>query len=144
MIAVCVTENHPVFAYWGKHSWFNHEARLKQVLLFNVQISAIDRSPIKLIIPFQKYCSYNFLSLIYIVSKFRRSKTLIWFIEKTSRNRNWLSTLLERVNTQIFEVNFKKIFFIFLMVSFCCDVGDSGFILKFMLLLVKCNDNKMV
>ena len=35
-----------------------------------------------------------------------------------------------RVNTQIFKVEFKKIFLFFLTALFCCDVGGSGLELK--------------
>jgi hypothetical protein len=38
--------------------------------------------------------------------------------------------LLERANIKFLKVNFKNLFLFYLTVLFCCDVGESGFILK--------------
>ena len=65
----------------------NHEAHLKQVLLLNVQILEIVCGLVKLMVPFQIYCSNNFLLLNDILSKLRKGKTLILFIQKNLRKQ---------------------------------------------------------
>ena len=72
---------------WGIPRNHNHEARLKQVLLLNLQILEIVCGLVKLMVPFQKYCSNNFLLLIDILSKLRKGKTLVLFIRKNLRKQ---------------------------------------------------------
>ena len=38
--------------------------------------------------------------------------------------------LLGRVNKQIFKVNLKNLFCLYLVVLFCCNVGDSDCVIK--------------
>ena len=53
---------------------------------------------------------------------------------KTGKNKQkkcrWLATLLGHVNKQNFKVHFKNLIFFFLLVLFCCDVGESELDLK--------------
>ena len=38
---------------------------------------------------------------------------------------SWLAILLERVDCLKFKVNFKNLFFLNLLVFYCCNVGES-------------------
>ena len=42
----------------------------------------------------------------------------------------WLATVAELLTMQNFKVNSKNLFLFFLVVIFCCDVGDSDCVLK--------------
>ena len=61
-------------------------------------------------------------------------RTLFFWIwpklKPTNLMKSELATLLGRANIKFFKVEFKKLFIFYLMVLFCCDVGESDLILK--------------
>ena len=48
--------------------------------------------------------------------------------DKKIISQGFLATFLGGVNKQIFKVEFKKLFLFFLVMLFCCNVGESDLI----------------